>query len=296
MQVHYFFSSVTFFILYYVFGYRKEVVRANLKNSFPNLDQKSRDEIMVRFYKHLADLFAEGLKGYTINEKNLRHRYAFTNPELVDELYKQGKSVLLVGAHYNNWEFLVLSLDLQFRHQGTGVGQKITSKSFGKMMGKVRGRFGMKVWNSQNVREKIEKYQAQNKLFACLLLADQNPPNPDKAFWMNFLSQKSPVIFGPEYLAKKYDLPVLYYSVTKAERGVYRATLTPITYTPREEADGDITYRHAKLLEAEIMAKPEFWLWSHKRWNSGAIASLRYSTDCRESWPASRLRSAGQCV
>jgi KDO2-lipid IV(A) lauroyltransferase len=271
-------GRVFLFFLYYVFGYRKKVVAKNLKRVFPNLSRQELEDLMLRFYKHLADIFAEGVKGYTIAKQNLKRRFLFTNPEVVDALYDQNKSVLLVGAHYNNWEFLVLSLNLHFKHQGTGVGQNISNKSFGAMMKKVRSRFYMEVWTNKNVRTKIEEYQSQNRLFCCLLLADQNPSSADKAYWMEFLNQRTPVIFGPEYLAKKYDLPVFYYSVTKQKRGYYAATLVPITLAPSLEPEGDITYRHAKLLEADILAKPEFWLWSHKRWKNrhhGTKRSIR---------------------
>ncbi len=261
-------GRVFLLFIYYVFSYRKKVVAKNLLRAFPNLSRKALEDLMLRFYKHLADVFAEGVKGYTISKKNLKNRFVFTNPEVVDAQYSQNKSVLLVGAHYNNWEFLVLSLNLHFKHQGTGVGQNISNKSFGAMMQKVRSRYGMEVWTSKNVRSKIEAYQSQNRLFCCLLLADQNPSSADKAYWMEFLNQRTPVIFGPEYLAKKYDLPVFYYSVSKLKRGYYSATLKPITLTPKLEPDGDITYRHGKLLEADILAKPEFWLWSHKRWKN----------------------------
>lgn len=259
-------GRVFLFIFYNIFGYRKTVVAQNIARSFPDLSPEQRAEIQRKFYRHLGDMFAEGVKGYTISKKNVLKRFSFTNPEIIEDYYKQGRSVLLVGAHYNNWEFLVLSLDLHFSQQGTGVGQKISNKSFGAMMEKTRARFDMEVWTNENVRQNIEYYQQAKEPFVCLLLADQSPKDPQKAFWMRFLNQDTPVIFGPEYLAKKYNIPVMYYTVAKVKRGVYRATLIPITNSPITEPDGEITYRHAKILEQEIIAKPEFWLWSHRRW------------------------------
>jgi KDO2-lipid IV(A) lauroyltransferase len=257
-----------FFLLfaYNVFGYRKHVVTRNLRLAFP---QKSKEEIRLirkRFYRHFADILAEGVKGYSISKKHLIRRFSFTNPEILNKHYEAGKSVLLVGGHYNNWEFLVLSLDLHFKHQGTGVGQVISNEGFAKMMERVRARYGMQVWNSKNVREKIVEYQKDNKPFVCLLLADQSPHNPEKSYWVNFLNRDTAVIFGPEYLSKKYDLPVYYYTVSKEKRGVYKATLVPITDNPRGEVEGAITERHVALLEEEINAEPAYWLWSHKRW------------------------------
>lgn len=266
MPILYSMSRLFLLFAYNVFGYRKHVVTRNLRHAFPQKSKEEIRQITREFYRHFADILAEGVKGYSISKKHLLRRFSFTNPELLDKYYEAGKSVLLVGGHYNNWEFLVLSLDLHFKHQGTGVGQVISNKRFAKMMQRVRARYGMEVWNSKNVREKIVAYQADQKPFVCLLLADQSPHNPDKSHWVNFLNRDTAVIFGPEYLAKKYDLPVVYYTVTKEKRGVYKATLVPVTDNPSEEKEGAITEKHVALLEEEINTKPAYWLWSHKRW------------------------------
>ena len=39
-----------------------------------------------------------------------------------------------------------------------------------------------------------------------------------------------------------------------------------ICESPKGLNYGAITEKHTQLLEQNIMAKPEFWLWSHKRW------------------------------
>ena len=50
----------------------------------------------------------------------------------------------------------------------------------------------------------------------------------------------------------------------------YELTLKPVSLHPKEEAYGDITFKHNKMLEELIMNKPEYWLWSHKRWKHSA--------------------------
>jgi KDO2-lipid IV(A) lauroyltransferase len=35
---------------------------------------------------------------------------------------------------------------------------------------------------------------------------------------------------------------------------------------PKETKYGEITEKHTQILEQDIIKKPEFWLWSHKRW------------------------------
>jgi KDO2-lipid IV(A) lauroyltransferase len=249
-----------------MFGYRKEVVYSNLKKAFPEKPPEEIKDIAKRFYQHFGQISAEGVKGFGISKKNLLKRYRVLNPEVVEDLYKAGRSVLLVSGHYGNWEFMVQSLNLQFSHQGAGVGKPITSDGFSSIMDKTRKRFGMEIWDASNVRNEISSHLETKNLFACMLLADQSTSNTDRSYWMRFLNQDTPVLFGPEKLAVTHNLPVVYYDVIKKKRGYYEIFLKLVSLDPAKEEYGTITYKHNKMLEETILAKPEYWLWSHKRW------------------------------
>lgn len=266
MPMLYGLSRIFLLVVYNIFGYRKKVVYNNLENAFPEKSQEEIKKIAKRFYRHFGEISAEGVKAFSISKKNLMNRYKVVNPKLIEDFYKQGRSVLLVSGHYGNWEFMVQSLNVQFSHQGAGVGKPITKDGFEEIMNKTRSRFGMEIWNHTNVREEISTHLMKEKLFACMLLADQSTSNTDRSYWMRFLNQDTPVLFGPEKLAITYDLPVVYYDVIKIKPGFYEIHLKLVSLHPKEEAYGDITFRHNKMLEETINAKPEYWLWSHKRW------------------------------
>jgi KDO2-lipid IV(A) lauroyltransferase len=42
--------------------------------------------------------------------------------------------------------------------------------------------------------------------------------------------------------------------------------LSVLTENPQDTEDGEITEMHTSKLENQINVKPEFWLWTHKRW------------------------------
>lgn len=258
------------FIVFDVVGYRKGVILQNLQRSFPEKSPREIKKIARKFYVHFTDVFAEGFKGFTISKRELLKRYKVENPELVEKYYKDGRSVILVSGHYNNWEFMVQSLDLLFSFAGVGVGQKITHEGFAGRTNNARTRFGMTIWRADNVRNRFNEYLGRNELFACMLLSDQSPSNVSKAFWMRFLNQDTPVLFGPEYLSKKHNLPVLFYHVKKLKRGYYSLKFDLVTDAPALEGYGDITYRHNKMLEKVIRESPSEWLWSHKKWKHGS--------------------------
>ncbi|MCK5538798.1 MAG: lipid A biosynthesis acyltransferase, partial [Bacteroidales bacterium] len=115
-RIIYLLADFAFFLLYKVFKYRRELVRQNLNNSFPDKSKQEIDEIELNFYHNLADISIESIKGMSLSEKQLKHRYKVINPEVLQKIYDRGVSVIGVGSHYANWEWGVLSFSLQFPH------------------------------------------------------------------------------------------------------------------------------------------------------------------------------------
>jgi len=257
-----------YLVIHYLVKYRNTITIENLTLSFP---EKSQTEILAvykLFHKHLSDLGAEMIKMLSISRKNVEKRYKCSNPEVVNQFYEQGKSVVLVSGHYNNWEWMVLRLDDMFLHHGIGVGKPNSNKTFEKWINKRRTRFGTEVVFQDTVREVFEQNFLQNKRCAYMMLSDQSPNVLHKSYVTTFLHQESCMIYGAEYFAKKYDLPVVYYEVNKVKRGYYEVHLELITEKPSETAYGEIIKKYVTHLEQTIQHKPQYWLWSHRRWKN----------------------------
>lgn len=266
MKFLYLISDLLSWILKDIIKYRKDIIWKNLRNSFPEKTDDEIKEISSKFYKHLADIFIEAFKMLTLSRKGVLKRYHCKNPEIINKCYEEGKSVILISGHYNNWEYMVLSLDMQFKHYGIGVGKPLSNKGFGKVLTQFRTRYGTEVIDANNVREKFSIYKEEKHLSAYMMLNDQSPGNSNKCYWMNFLNQETGVIYGPEYFSKKYDYPVFFYKVDKIKRGYYELEIVPISMNPEKEKQGEITETSARMLEELIKQNPENWLWSHKRW------------------------------
>lgn len=266
MKCLYGISNLLSWILKDVVKYRREVVYKNLRNSFPLKTEMEIKQLAGQFYRHLADLFIEGFKMLSISKKKIMIRYQCKNPELINAYYDEGQSVILVSGHYNNWEYMVLSLDMQFKHHGIGVGKPLSNKGFGDVLTDFRTRYGTEVIDAGNVKSKFEHYHQNQHLSAYMMLNDQSPGNSNKSYWTTFLNQDTPVIYGPEYYARKYRYPVFFYKVEKVKRGYYTFELELITADPVNEPEGSIIEKSVRLLEQQIEQNPSYWLWSHKRW------------------------------
>lgn len=257
---------VLYLVLAYLVRYRRKVIDENLRHSFPNKSEKELATIRRHYYWHLSQLAAEMLKMLSLSRTAVKKRYQIRNPEVVNRFFDEGRSVILMSSHYNDWEWMVLSLDMQFKQHGVGIGKPNSNKNFEKLINKARTRYGTEVVFADTVKDVFENYESKHIPCCYMMLSDQSPSNPQKCFVTDFLHQRSGMLFGAEHYAKRYHIPVVYYEVIKDRIGHYHIELQLITDKPAENGHGDITTQYVKLLEQTIQRKPDFWLWSHRRW------------------------------
>lgn len=259
-------SDIAFVFVYWVARYRRKVVRKNLENSFPEKDTAELRRIERQFYLHLCDMLFEGIYNLRAKPDKLMKHYVIKNRELVNKYYEEGRSVVLMSAHYNNWEFMITTLDLQVRHHGIGVGKPINNKRLASKITQLRSRYGTEIVDQTNVREVMAYYDRYKVPVAYMMLSDQSPSNPHRSYWTRFLNQDTAFLYGAEHFARKYHMPVLYYEVDKTRRGYYEVTFHDMVPDPDAVPEGQITERYAQELERAIGEDPQYWLWSHRRW------------------------------
>ena len=257
-------SDGLYFLFYYVLGYRKKIVLQNIRNSFPDKSEKECIEICKKFYKHFCDIVVESLKTFTISEKEVLKRVVCNNPEFINKYYDRKQSVIIAAGHYNNQELFAVVIDMLIKHKAGGIYQPLTNKYFENKMRATRGKYGLTMIPTNKVKHFFE--DNANELIAPAFAMDQSPSNPNKAHWMTFLNQDTGVLYGTEKFAKEYNFPVIYCGMNKVKRGFYSLDFSDVTDTPRETAHGEITEKVMRLLEKDIQAVPQYWLWSHRRW------------------------------
>jgi len=259
----YIISDVLYLLIFRILSYRKMIVFENLKNSFPKRSKDDLKNIMSKFYHHLCDLIVESLKGFTISENELKKRLIVRNPELVNSYAENGQSIILVGAHYNNWEIVAQTLGIYSKHKCIGIYKPLSNKFLNKKIYESRSKFGMGL---VSMKESKSSFIDDGIPKAVIFGSDQNPSNPKKAYWLKFLNQDTGVLFGAEKYSKDNNWPVIYATINKIKRGFYEVVYSLVTNNPKDEPYGKITEDFTKLIENDIVNNPQYWLWSHKRW------------------------------
>lgn len=264
-RILYIFSDALYVLFYYVVGYRKKVVKGNLDLVFPDKSEAEKIKIMKGFYHHLCDMIFESIKSMNISEKEMKKRFAFTNIEELKAIEDQNRSIILMCAHYASWEWIFI-LQRYIKHKGYGIYKKLSNKHFDKLVKRIRARYNTYLITTKETIPTLMETKKNGELFLGGFASDQSP-KAEKAFhWQNFLGIKVPVITGAEMIAKKLDVPIVFFKVKKVKRGFYETTFHTITMNPREYKDYEITDMFIKYIEEQILEAPEYYLWTHKRW------------------------------
>ena len=265
-------SNGMYVFLYHIMGYRKKVVITNLKNSFPEKTEEEINTICKQYYSYLCDLFLETFKTLTISKKSmLKHCYFHPDAQkLFDRLADENKSVILVLGHLGNWEWAGNTFSLCCRHQLCVIYHPLRNKQFDGLMYKMRSHFGTKLIAKKDTFRTMLAQKGELNVTA--FIADQTP-FPENAYWVRFLNQDTPVFKGTEIIAKKINYPVVYVNVDRIKRGYYELNAEMLCEDPAATADEEITLMHTRRLEQDIIARPETWLWSHKRWKHKRVTN-----------------------
>ena len=264
-RVLYFFSDIIYYLLYYVIGYRKKVVFGNLRLAFPNKSEKEITTIAKKFYHHFVDVFGvEMIKSFTMPKQEMVKRYKGINLELFDKLHDEGKSSIIVGAHYANWEW-IFNFNLLIKYDAYAVFKQLKNPYFDKKIRETRGRFNTTLISTKETFSVIKKNSETNKISLFGFISDQTPRLGKAIYWSDFMGVRVPIQVGVEVLAKKHNLPIIFYDAKKIKRGYYECTLRLLTDSPRDFKDYDITDLYLKEVEKQIKNAPEYYLWTHKR-------------------------------
>ena len=263
-SILYLFSDGLYFLIYRVAGYRKKVVYENLKNSFPEKTEEELTHIAKNFYRHLGDILVESLKGSSMSEAEVIKRFILKRSESLDDLYRQGRSVIVVAGHYNNWEWPGIAAGTQMLHKPVGFYKPLTNPYVDDYVKKtrVRGRSAL-----VSITNTIEVFKTDWKEpTAFYMIADQSPSTARLAYWVKFMNQDTATLHGPEKYARVHNLPVFYADIRKVKRGYYETEFIPISENPSQTKTGEITQNFMQVLEEKIMQNPQYYLWSHRRW------------------------------
>jgi Kdo2-lipid IVA lauroyltransferase/acyltransferase len=265
LRVLYLFSDFLYLVLYYFPSYRRKVVARNLKNSFPEKSDEELKSIEKKFYRHLADVFVETVYVTHMSVSEQKKRFTISNLELIYKLREEKRDVIAVLGHYNNWEWPTF-LPSALLYKTIIIYRPLQNKYFDRHLKNQRSKNGIVLTPTSMIIREIISNKNNNINTLSVFLTDQTPAINEIKYWTTFLNQDTPIYTGTEKIASKYDMAIVYFDVQKIKRGHYNLNIELLLDHTAGLPESVITETHVRRLENTIREKPEYWLWSHRRW------------------------------
>lgn len=268
LSVLYALSSVMAFLLFHLFRYRRTTSLTNIEKSFPD---KTREEIVIiqkASYVYMTDCFVESIKAYQIKKDDIIQRVRMLEYEDIKNTLKQGQSALILVAHSGCGEWLSQAGTFYFEANIDPVYKPAHSKWLDRFIFATRSRPS----NTPIPYKQLAKdIQRRKKVVRCIaMLADLSPRRREQTITVDFLHQPTRFFQSAERIAKLANVPVYFAKTHRLKRGYYEITMQKICESPKSIQDNELTELYAKKVEQMIIAQPEAWLWTHRRWKHPA--------------------------
>ncbi|MCQ2177649.1 MAG: hypothetical protein MJY42_02045 [Bacteroidales bacterium] len=267
----------------YVVRYRRAVVLENLRASFPDRTDREIKQICRDFYLHLGTVIGEAVWfGSCTDRERLRrsHIVEMENPELLNRLYELGPSTMALASHSGNFELYggystYASYNGGMKYADSDLAmvyRKLSNSAWDRYM--YRNRLAAMdvdkdfdgLVETSYIMRYVCMHRNEKKLYT--FITDQFPYGPVATAEVDFLGRRTKAMMGGISLARKFSMPVVYLGMPARRGGGYTIRYTLIC----EDAslcDADyIVKEYYRLLEEDIKAQPENWLWSHRRWKT----------------------------
>ena len=214
-------SRALAWLMAHLVRYRRRVIRENLRNSFPERSEAEQRQIEWDFYLQFAYNFLSTPRLLRLPPEVIMRQH-FLIPDLtpLQEAVRNHRCAFACLGHLGNWE-LFSTGQLYFDQIGVTMDQvyrRLDDKAMDELFAEQRRRFGALLTpKTLVVRSLVEHLREETpRRYLMAMITDQAPGVDHANYFTDFLHQPTAMLDGVERLARRYDLPVLYFDIERA--------------------------------------------------------------------------------
>lgn len=252
--------------VYHVIPIRKKLTLLQLRYAFPDLHEREITRIARQSYANLVTTIFELMWTPRLTDEMLPYILRIRNPEVLENARRRGKGLLLMSAHFGNWEWLNIGVPRLLGFSVTTVVHPLHNPAVDEMVESWRTMMGSRVVPlGISIREIIRTLRSRGIIG---MIADQS--GPSGAYYVRLFGRYAATYEGPATFSLRTGAPIVIGFAIRAADGNYDVELEEISTRDlgdtEEERMRELTRRHVRALEHRVSEHPGQWLWQHKRW------------------------------
>lgn len=260
-------------VLYFLFPYRRKIIRANIQQVFGDqLSPSEKNQLIKAFYSHLATSIRENIHLRFMSEDTLKQKVKVRGEEYPLAVANEGRGVLILTGHLGNWEFAPIGGILNFKaFQGQMhfIRRTLGNKFLERTLFKRYYAAGLNVIPKKNALQNVCDLLEKNHAIVFVLDQHASIVNRD-GIAAEFFGKKAGTYRSLASIARNTELPVIPATAYRLPNGQHVLEFKPPLYWQESGSLQESLYHNTvaynKALEALILQHPEQWMWLHKRW------------------------------
>lgn len=257
---------------YFIDGRHRRIAIRNLRLAFPEEGTEKIRMTAKRSFENLGRSAAEMIQVSGRSPLHLRkilhERVTIEGRDHLDQAVKRGKGVLLITAHFGNWELLGVAL-AAYGVPLNVVARPLDNLRIDKLLNSLRSVTGTNVIPKKGALREILKRLKQGEGVGILI--DQNVSRNEGVF-VDFFGYPAATNKSPALVAMRSGAALIPLFIIR--EGRYRHNILCGEEIPLHRS-GDVerdilenTGRFTAVVESGIRKYPEQWFWMHQRWKT----------------------------
>lgn len=255
-------------LLAHVVRLRRTYVLETLARCFPEKSSRECKEIYFDLCRHQATNLMELMRFAGGKDAELAGILDVHGEEIVKEALTRGKGVLILIAHFGNYDLMGLYASKLFGYPLTIITKTLKNAKLNELWWELRRKAGVTEIPAHKAYRPCVRALQKNGLVGFML--DQNRPTPQGVF-VDFFGKSASTTPGLAFMSAQTGAPVVPVFMRRTPEGRHVLEARPLLEPPadrKEETLLAFTATCTRIIEDEIRQYPSQWLWFHKRWKS----------------------------
>lgn len=245
-------------------GKRRRTAEANLAAALPELSDRRRRRILRDSVRNACRTMAETFRLSSMTSDHVRELVEAPDMTPIKEALRDGRGVIILSAHYGNWEWLGARLTAELGPM-SAVAREAPHHITTSMVHAARSRHRVHAIGRNDTRQMLRTLHGGGLLG---IVPDQRAGKT--GILLDFLGRPAWTSTGPAVLAMRTGARVFPCFCVRQFAGRPTLVIYPeVELVSSGDRPADLVENVGRIsasIERAIRDRPEQWLWMHDRW------------------------------